>query len=494
MSRDRLAFTVLLSALVAWCIACVTVLVQDRFAEFVDAAIYLLTAKSLAAGEGYTYLGSPFFVRPPGTSALIAPFIGTSWDHHRVNLVMQCIAVGSFAAVALAMSRLHGATVGVLIALLFALNRLTLNLYNAVLSELPFVLFFYLSAWLLMPDRQGRPPGWRRGLVGAVCLAVSCYMRSIGLLALPGLALMGLSGRTGPRWRGAALAALALALTLPWMVWSQRAAGEVEGPSTQLLMFDYSTALLHVDPGDPTSPLVGVDGYFTRIRRHSIGFGKAVAEVLTGSHAAPLPGLVLVLCLAAMFASWWTRRSLLDWFMLAYLALLFLYFTFADRLILPMIPLLISVLIHGLVLGLRALGQSRLTERVAVGLLVGGILVVSATHAERDLKPHPIKQINGVLDGEIARWLREETPPDTVVMHERGPILSVLSDRPAYSCRNLRGTWPDGFPEVDWIILTPGQFDFEPTVAAAALETREFPVRLGSQTFMHVMYRMRDPR
>jgi copper resistance protein B len=74
MTRDRLVFVVVLTALVAWSVACVTVLVEDRFAEFVDSAIYMLTAKSLVAGEGYSYLGSPFFVRPPGTSALIAPY------------------------------------------------------------------------------------------------------------------------------------------------------------------------------------------------------------------------------------------------------------------------------------------------------------------------------------------------------------------------------------------------------------------------------------
>ena len=40
-----------------------------------DASIYLLTAKALAAGEGYSYLGAPFTIRPPGFSALIAPWI-----------------------------------------------------------------------------------------------------------------------------------------------------------------------------------------------------------------------------------------------------------------------------------------------------------------------------------------------------------------------------------------------------------------------------------
>jgi hypothetical protein len=295
-----------------------------------------------------------------------------------------------------------------------------------------------------------------------------------------------------PRWRGAVLAGLVLTLTLPWMLWSQRAAQAATGPATQLLMFDYSTALLHVDPGDPDSPLVGLDGYGKRLRRHAMGFGKAVAEVLTGSHETPLPVVALVLSLAAILTALWTRRSLLDWFTLAYLALLLLYFTFADRLLLPMIPLLLSALIHGLLLGMRALGQSRQSAYVAAGLLAAGMLAVSASHAQRDLAPHPIKQLNAQLDGEIARWLREETPPDTLVMHERGPILSVLCDRRVYSCRNIQGTWPDGFPEVDWIILTPGQFDFEPQVAAAALETRDFPVRIGHQAFLHKLYRMRD--
>jgi hypothetical protein len=125
--------------------------------------------------------------------------------------------------------------------------------------------------------------------------------------------------------------------------------------------------------------------------------------------------------------------------------------------------------------------------------MAAGILAVTATHAERDLAPHPIKQLNSQLDGAIARWLNEETPPETIAMHERGPILSVLSGRRTYSCRNLQGTWPDAFPEVDWIILTPGQFEFEPSVAAAALETREYPVKVGRQVFLHKMYRMRDP-
>ena len=41
----------------------------------VDGSIFIVTARSLAAGEGYTYLGEPFVVRPPGFPLLIAPFV-----------------------------------------------------------------------------------------------------------------------------------------------------------------------------------------------------------------------------------------------------------------------------------------------------------------------------------------------------------------------------------------------------------------------------------
>ena len=38
-----------------------------------DAALYVSTARSIAAGEGYAYLGAPFVVRPPGFSFALAP-------------------------------------------------------------------------------------------------------------------------------------------------------------------------------------------------------------------------------------------------------------------------------------------------------------------------------------------------------------------------------------------------------------------------------------
>ena len=40
-----------------------------------DAAIYIGGAQSLAHGDGYSYLGVPFVLRPPGLSVLLLPVV-----------------------------------------------------------------------------------------------------------------------------------------------------------------------------------------------------------------------------------------------------------------------------------------------------------------------------------------------------------------------------------------------------------------------------------
>ena len=76
------------------------VFVHTWFDPMSDAVIYIATAKSLLAGEGYSYLGDPFILRPPGFTLLLAPilaFAGT--DFHLLNL---CVALFGVAALVLA--------------------------------------------------------------------------------------------------------------------------------------------------------------------------------------------------------------------------------------------------------------------------------------------------------------------------------------------------------------------------------------------------------
>ena len=62
---DRSA-TLALLALTTTTLVSLAWLVLPYFEISNDASLYILTAKSLLAGEGYSYLGQPFIIRPPG--------------------------------------------------------------------------------------------------------------------------------------------------------------------------------------------------------------------------------------------------------------------------------------------------------------------------------------------------------------------------------------------------------------------------------------------
>lgn len=496
MKGERVLTIALLALLAVWSVVALTLLVEPVFGEYVDSAIYLLTAQSLAAGQGYTYLDQPFFVRPPGLSWMLQPLSHAPLDHAALNRFIAACAVAAFAGVALAMRRLHGAAVGLLIALVFATSRLSVQSFNKLFAEFPFMALFFGAMWLLMPARGEARVGWRRGLAGALLLSASCYLRTVGLLALPGLALTGFFRKDGRRWQGPVLAALALALHLPWMLWARDAAQHAERPATQTLMFDYATALLHTDPGDPDSPLVDAAGWAKRVGDNASEIARTLGSTLLGVESGPLPWVVAAIAAASLLAALAWRRSLLDWYGAAYVAMVLAYFTFTDRLLLPLLPVLLSMLFCLVErLAQRLAPRAARPEAVrpaALGTLALLVTLISAVHWSEDLAPPDFKQQNAVTDGAAAAWLVAHTPPEARLLHERGPILSILTGRRAYTYRNLPGGWPGG-PDVDWIVLGPRPSEIEPAVSRAALEKRELPVRWRQQPQPLVvrLYRMR---
>src|SRR5262245_10650790 len=82
---DRSSLLLLASALGA----SLPFLVHPWYAPSGDASLYIATSQALLAGEGYSYLGEPFVVRPPGFSLLLAPVLATrGLDFHALNLLV----------------------------------------------------------------------------------------------------------------------------------------------------------------------------------------------------------------------------------------------------------------------------------------------------------------------------------------------------------------------------------------------------------------------
>ena len=489
---SRLITGLLLAAVFLLAILSATLFVDPNWRHSVDSAIYLLTAKSLSLGEGYTYLGHPFFVRPPALSWCLAHIMGETWDFALYNQLIQIAVAASFGTILLAMSRLHGWCAAALITLLFGLNPLSLNHQNSILAEYPFLALFFAATWLLSRHRDGRQPGTLAALTGAILLAASVAFRTVGVLFLPGLVLLsalGLNGRrsestdtTGEpnRWQGLLVAVLVTLSLVPWALYSREAATNAERPSTQLLMFDYSTALLHTNPSDPNSPFVDSAGWFERIGNnltemsHTVGYaflGGPPNEAL--STFGPGSMIVTVLLGACLLYTVLSRRSAMDLYAAISVLVLLLYFTSADRLLLPLIPLILSSVVYTA----HRIGQflaKRTTIPEPSALLIGAFALalgaMSLTRIEESRTLSATKRRFQRDDLATADWVRRHLPEDARLLHEKGAVLSVLSGRTTYTYRNLPGPWPEGCPEVDYAIFSPRprREDTETLVAAVA--------------------------
>ncbi|MBI5434439.1 MAG: hypothetical protein HZA52_16515 [Planctomycetes bacterium] len=153
-----------------------------------DAAMYLACAKSLVAGEGYSYLGEPFVIRPPGMSVLLAPLVATrGFDFAAVNVLVSLFGV----AAALALFAWSVPRVGEWVAAALALtvwwNGLFQEFCNRAMADVPGLAA--LLGCLLVARWAAREPSWRRELVLGLAIGASASLRTAALLLVPALVL-----------------------------------------------------------------------------------------------------------------------------------------------------------------------------------------------------------------------------------------------------------------------------------------------------------------
>jgi hypothetical protein len=502
VSRPLLLWTWI--ALGAYLVACLTLWVQQHWQPEWDSALYLLTARSLAEGGGYVYLGEPFTLRPPGFSWLLSYFFdGGAVDVVLLNrLVMGSVGL-AVASVYLALRRAHGQGLALAVAALTASSPLFPECFPKLLSDFPFLACLFLG--LALVDGGPRRGRWATG-GAALCFVVAFYLRSAAILLVPVLCVLGfvrrrseVGGAEGDRAAGdrfgvgAWIPAAALVLcALPWVLHSREVARDSSGPSEQLLLHSYLTATLHVDPGDPDSAFVSMADLLERALTNAPQIlGHLLGE---GVHPA-WQGLVLLLGVVG----WWlvVRRgpTALEGFALLYSLLLVFYFTNGARLALPLVPCLF---LYGLT-SLKALAGWVLRRPVAGWVLVGGLALavggnlsawpagVLGGEAASALQPPPGPLRNF---SRTAAWLRENTPEQARVLLGQAPILSWLSSRVVYSWKFRKDVDIVDDYAVDYVVFDPPWTAPELRAAVAARAVERFEIGLPGAAQRPIVYRI----
>jgi hypothetical protein len=420
-----------------------------------DSALYLLLGQSLARGEGYEYLGQPFFLRPPGFPWLLSFFTdGGPYDAAALNRLVLGFVAASVAAIYLALRGRHGPWKALAIALLSGTSALFAGSFDRVLSDFPLLFLLFVGLGLLDASLRRDARWWLPSVLGAIALAAAVYVRTAALLLLPVLGLVPfLTRRPNAAARAVLPTLVALGLVLPWLLYASRAAAGAETPSEQLLLFDYRSAVLRIDPGDPTSPLVSLRTFLERIPGNGVPLARDLSALLLHSRETWAAGLVTLLALGGFVRRAFRGLSIFEGFAAGYSAVLLTYFTYDPRLVVPFVPFayLYGIeAIAGLANTIARIPGDSVRRRLTPALLT--LACASVLYANLWSLPRRGPAPQGGLP-ELGHWLRENTPEGAVILCAEAPTVSYLSGRRAYSYLFARSDDLLSKYDVDYVVL-----------------------------------------
>ncbi len=434
--------------------ACLIFWVEPDWRPEWDSAMYLLTARALALGEGYTYLGDPFFLRPPGMAWLLSLVMENGvFQAEAVNRLVMGSAILAGFAVFFGLRSLHSRGAAVVLTALTVTSPGFVALFNRVMSEFPYLALTFVGIGLFERSKGPRPGARWLAIVAAFCLAGALALRSIGLLLIPGMLLsrsQATESTHGQLLRRGVAPVLLIALSLPWFLHAQQAEQQAEAPSHQMLNFSYTTSMFHVDPRNPESPWISVNHFVDRLQDN----GQALFHdlgwcVFRSKHGAV--GMALALLVAVGFGICWRRgATLFEWLTVFYTALLLTYFTNAFRLFLPLVPLAYRYLWVAVSTGLDKLTSGSIPAPrlalLAVPLFVGNLVFFQDSLAgdfplvrgTRTIalwqKPPLVQDLQAV-----SQWIEENTPEDAVLLASSAPMYSALTGRKVFTYRFAEG-------------------------------------------------------
>ena len=221
---ERIALLVLVVGL----FASLLFLVHGWYDPTNDGSMYIVTARSIGAGEGYSMLGIPFQIRPPGFAYLIAPLIALrGTDFYALNLFVSVFgAVGVLLLYFCVRERL-GWPLAWLLAVAVWTNPGYQELCNQPMSDVPGTTL--LLGCLLLARWSGRKATVLADLILGLAIGLSAYVRSVDILLVPAILvartctrMFGHVGSDGWRPWLARLGALALGAFLVQLPWSLR--------------------------------------------------------------------------------------------------------------------------------------------------------------------------------------------------------------------------------------------------------------------------------
>jgi hypothetical protein len=413
---------------------------------FHDDAIYVITAKALAHGQGYKLIflpHAPIQTKFPILYPALLAMIWKLWPSFPNNLVLMKWLTLVFGAATVGLSYLYVIrfgyfpnTVAGIAALFCASSSIFLYFSTETLSEMPFAFLVIIGLWFFEAQLENPRCAWYQQFLAGVLLALPFLCRTVGVtLIFAGLVAQFYQGRS-LRSLGWMMAGIAIVM-LPWIAWMFAGLGAwnhnpILGYYTDYLGWWAATGLgsyvqfvlknfLNIIISSVTGPLEG----FTNLLR-SINLWSFIFFIISA-------GSIIYITLIGKLRS----RRVLPLFVVSYLLLILLWPWDSYRFLIPILPFLLGYLFDGIYSSLRAGKVIKWFLLVGLGLLMLANFKVDYQHsqqANRFCFSQAILWENPpawTSYQHIFQWLRSNSQPDDVMASMEDPMVFLYSGRRA---------------------------------------------------------------
>lgn len=423
-----------LAVLIVGACLCLFWTVHPYYDHSNDAAIYIVSARNMLAGEGYSFLGIPVIVRPPGLSALLVPLLALfGMKFWVLNLLIGLFGVLCIPLIFIVYRNRLGAALAFATCAVIWLNPSYQRLCSQVLSDIPGAALMFLC--LMLDHWSKRVPSARRHILLGVCIAGAMYMRTMNALLVPAIILsrfvQRLRKKTGesvkPFLCNLGLVVIIPAFAyLPWVLRNARC--DVPVPTDQIYLHSYWTAMVHTDPGDPNSPKITLSDFLARIPAQL----KEVLPLLgnrfkdgdfSGIHY--VFAVFAILCWLAVLAG---KLRSTEFFGGLIFVVLATYFSFRPRLVLPVYLFFFPATVQALLwVASRAFGMKAGQIILTVGILLLGVVDFDRWSWQALIEKN-YRELNNVCE-----YIEQHFPGDGPLAAANGRHYTLMLNRPVYS-------------------------------------------------------------
>jgi len=377
--------------------------------ELNDDAMYVTAARAFTAGQGMRETFDPEAPKmsfPPGFPMLLAIPVLIVWpDFWLLRIFALIFSLASIYMLYRYFTRCSDSLQGLAVAALFALSPVTVLYSCTVMADFPYLLCSFAALYLAERLKSRTDKGEWQSVALLACLAlVSFWLRMIGVSLIAAIVIaMLLKRRFLPALACLTASALAYAGigffsdTTRYGVMKQ-SMGVMKSVEIVLQNLQYYLS----------------ENFFI-VPRISEPYNTVIL-------------IVLVTLLALGLVIRWKKGAMgmLDLYLLGYSCLLLTYPYFSNRLVMPILP----VLLHLIVISIREIaGQRR--EKAAIVLLCVLMTAAYAFHDVSIVKASLSRGFRETIYDRPYRWMKEHLPAGAVIMSDHPPGL--------YLCTGFKG-------------------------------------------------------